>query len=163
MTVQVARWWTVGVAVTVLGVVATGCGSDGSTPAASSSSSSTPSTTRVPPVAGEQTDGTNATSQWKALAPNAFAEGPDAVAQDLAALRRGGPTSEVGEVTVLDVRRGEPLVVVLRESGVPDDAVVAIETEITLEGGDEGWVVSTALSRRTCARGVSPTDARLCA
>ncbi len=163
MVVRGARRWSV-VAVAVVGVLATGCGSDGSTPAASSSSSSTSSTTNTaPPVAGEQTDWTDATSQWKAIAPNSFAEGPDAVSRDLAALRRGGPTSEVGEVTVLDVRPGEPLVVVLGETGVPDDAVAAIETEITLEGGDEGWVVSTARSRRACARGVSPTDTRLCA
>ncbi len=153
-----------GVVMTMVGVVAAGCGSDGSTPAASSSSSSPTSstTTTVPRVAGQQTDWTDTTSQWRAIAPTAFDEGPDAVAQDLAALRRGGPTSEVGAVTVLDIRRGEPLVVVLQETGVPDDSVTAIETEITLEGGDEGWVVSRARSRRTCARGVDATDATLC-
>ncbi len=161
MAVRTARRWSVGVAMAVVAVVATGCGSDGSAPAASSSSSSS-TTTTVPPVVGDRTDWTDTTSQWKAIAPKAFDEGPDAVAQDLAALRRGGPTSEVGEVTVLDVRRGEPLVVVVQETGVPDDTVAAIETEITLEGGDEGWVVSRARSRRTCVRGVDATDATLC-
>jgi hypothetical protein len=75
---------------------------------------------------------------------------PQQVAEDLAALRRGQGTSDVGQVSVESVRKGEPAVVVLAETGGPDPAVVKLETEITLEPGEGGWAVGTARQRATC-------------
>ena len=84
------------------------------------------------------------TERWKALAPNAFSEGPDAVAEDLAALWRGGDTSDVGTVEVVSVKQGEPAVIVIRGRDGPDEAVASVDYEINLEPGHEGWVVSMA-------------------
>ena len=88
------------------------------------------------------------TTEWKARASRPFAKRPDAVAEDLAADWRGGDTSTVGVIDVVAVRRGEPLVVVLRETGGAQ--AVATDVEITLEGGDEGWAVAAARARDTC-------------
>ena len=68
-----------------------------------------------PPAAagGGRTAWVDVTASWQALAPASLADGPQQVAEDLAALRRGQDTSEVGEVTVARSARGEPLVVVL--------------------------------------------------
>ena len=149
--------------VAAAGLVA--CGSDGSRPRARGSSTSTTSSstsTTAPPVVGGRTDWGDVTAQWKALAPNAFAKGPEAVAEDLAALWRGGDTSEVGRVGVASVQRGEPLRIVIVERDVPDDAVLQIDIEITLEGGDEGWVLSSARAQYECRRGVADGDPTVC-
>jgi hypothetical protein len=150
---------------TVALVVPTACGSSGGSGAGgsttSSSSRTSTSTTTVAPGQGT-TAWTDVTAEWKALAPTPFAKSPELAAEDLAALRRGQDTSEVGEVTVTAVRRGEPAVVVLTESGGPDAAVVSTETEITLEPGDEGWAVSAARQRSTCFRAPTDADATSC-
>lgn len=143
------------------------CGSSepNATPTTTSSSSpvSPGSSTTIPePVVEGRTTWVDVTDRWKALAPTAFATNPDQVAEDLAALWRGGDTSEVGIVEVVAVRRGEPAVIVIRERDVPDDSVAAVDYEITLQPGDEGWLVSKARAQRSCRRGVSATDATLC-
>jgi hypothetical protein len=136
--------------------VVAACGSDGSTDKGGTSSSSrSTSTTTVP--AGQGTTGwTDVTAAWRALAPGPIAKSPQQVAEDLAALRRGQDTSEVGEVTVTSVHGGEPAVVVLTETGGSDPAIASTETEITLEPGDEGWAVSAARQRSTCFRAPEP-------
>jgi hypothetical protein len=145
------------------GFVVAACGSDGSTTkggGSSSSSTSTSTSTTLP--AGEGTTAwSDVTAAWRSLAPARFAKSPAQVAEDLAALRRGQDTSEVGEVAVTSVRPGEPAVVVLTETGGADAAVVSTETEITLEPGDEGWAVSAARQRSTCFRAPAP-DATSC-
>ena len=155
----------------ILGLVAAGllsaCGSSGSSagdkPSTTSSSTSTTSTTTLPPgVVNGQTAWVDATAKWKQLAPTAFTSNPDAAAEDLAALLRGGDTSETGTVTVVSVQRGEPAVVVIRETGLPDDSVYSVDFEITLEPGDEGWVVSKARAQYSCTRGVDTTDPNRC-
>ncbi len=138
------------------------CGSNGSKPVASSSSSTSSTSTTGPADNFGQTEWVDVTGRWKALAPKAFDASPDAVAEDLAALLRGGPTSEVGVVEVVSVQRGEPALVTIRETGLPDDATASIETEITLEPGDEGWLVSSARARQSCRRGVATTDPTGC-
>ncbi len=160
-----------------LSVVALGaCGSNTSKPAASgststssstSSSSAAPSTTASlstvpPPIVEGRTEWSDATAKWKQLAPAAFRSTPEIAANDLAALLRGGDTSEVGQVDVASVQGGEPAVVVIRETGIPDDSVAAVDYEITLEPGDEGWVVSKARVQYSCRRGVDVTDATRC-
>ena len=102
------------------------------------------------------------TERWKTLAPKAFKKGPEAVAEDLAALWRGGDTSEVGTVAVVSVRKGEPAVIVIRESDGPDEAVAWVDYEITFEPGDEGWVVSKARAQSTCRRAIDPADPTHC-
>jgi hypothetical protein len=148
----------------VLGVTA--CGSDGSKPATSSStssaSSSTTSTTAPPVAVVGETEWVDATAKWKQLAPNAFATTPAAAAEDLAALLRGGGTSETGVVEVVSVQGGEPAVIVIRETGLPDDAVYSATYEITMQPGDEGWVVGSARVKYGCLRGVDPTDDTRC-
>ena len=157
--------------VLVIAVVAAGllsaCGSSGSSagdkPSTTSSSTSTTSTTTLPPgVVNGQTAWVDATAKWKQLAPTAFKSNPEAAAEDLAALLRGGDTSETGTVTVISVQRGEPAVVVIRETGLPDDSVYSVDFEITLEPGDEGWVVSKARAQYGCTRGVDETNHDLC-
>ena len=98
------------------------------------------------------------TARWKALAPKPFKKGPEAIARDLAALWRGGDTSSVGIVEVVAVQKGEPARVVIRERDVPDESIAAVDYEITLEAGDEGWVVSKARARYSCRRAVNTTD-----
>ena len=148
------------ICVTAAFVVAA-CGSDGSSPGGGGSSSSSSTSTSTTTAAQGTTGWTDVTAAWKTLAPAPIAKSPEQVAEDLAALRRGQDTSEVGEVTVTSVRRGEPAVVVLTETGGPDEAVVSTETEITLEPGDEGWAVSAARQRSTCFRAPAP-DATTC-
>lgn len=143
------------------------CGSNASKPAASgsastSSSTSTSLSTVPPPIVEGRTEWSDATAKWKQLAPSAFRSNPEAAAEDLAALLRGGDTSEVGLVDVASVQGGEPAVVVIRETGIPDDSVAAVDYEITLEPGDEGWVVSKARAQYSCRRGVDATDATRC-
>lgn len=144
-----------------------GCGSDGSTPLGQASSTSTTpsstSTTTAPPVSGGRTDWVDVTAKWKALAPNAFAMGPEAVAEDLAALRRGGDTSEVGRVGVASVQRGEPLRIVIVERDVADDSILQVDTELTLEGSDEGWVLVGARAQYVCRRSLTEGDPTTCA
>jgi hypothetical protein len=160
-----------GVAALVVGsmLLAAGCGSDGSKPAASSStsSSSTSSTsttsTTAPPVAvAGETAWVDATAKWKQLAPNAFAETPTAAAEDLAALLRGGGTSETGVIEVVSVQGGEPAVIVIRETGLPDDSIYSATYEITMQPGDEGWVVGSARVKYGCLRGVDTNDDTRC-
>ncbi len=102
------------------------------------------------------------TAEWKSHAPRPFAKSPAGVAEDLAAAWRGSDTSEVGQITVAGVRPGEPLVVVLRETGGVDAAVASTDVEITLEGGDEGWAVTSARARDTCVTQVDPADPTHC-
>ena len=102
------------------------------------------------------------TTEWKSRAPGPFAKGPEAVAEDLAAAWRGGDTSEVGQISVVAVRPGEPLVVVLRETGGADATVATTDVEVTLEGGDEGWAVIAARAQDTCAGSVDPADPTKC-
>ena len=143
----------------------TACGSDGGsksgspTTTATGSSSTTPST--PPPVVGGRTKWIDVTAAWKTLAPGPFTSSPAQAADDLAALRRGQDTSEVGQVAVVAVRRGEPAVIVLAETGVPDPETVEIDTEITLEPGDQGWVVSKARQQSACRTAV-PAGATAC-
>ena len=137
------------VACTALAV--TGCGSSGG-PRSSSSTSTLPSRTTVTtPSPCSTNEWVDVTAAWKQLAPGPYAEGRQQVAEDLAALRRGQDTSEVGQVSVAAVRPGEPLVVVLSETGVPDVKVARVETAITLDGGDQGWSVTAARQRSICA------------
>ena len=143
------------------------CGSSGSSagdkPSTTSSSITTTSSSTTPPGAvNGVTDWVDATAKWKALAPKPFRSTPETAAEDLAALRRGGDTSETGTVAVVSVKRGEPAVVVIRETGLPDDSVFAVDSEITLEPGDEGWVLSKARAQYSCTRGVDPTNHQLC-
>ena len=128
------------------------CGSSSSTAKPKpTTSTSKPATTSTPAgVTGRPTQWRDVTAEWKARAPGPFAKGPEAVAQDLAAAWRGGDTSAIGQIDVVAVRTGEPLVVVLRETGGANDGIVGTDVEITLEGGDEGWAVVSARSRRTC-------------
>ncbi len=148
-------------AVVVLLTALAACGSGGSSAGGSSTSSSTTSSTSTPP-AGGPTEWRDVTAEWKARSPGPFAEGPDAVAEDLAAAWRGGDTSEVGQIEVVEVRRGEPLVVVVRESGGANQNVVHTDVEITLEGGDEGWVVSSARAQELCRSQVDESQPTRC-
>jgi hypothetical protein len=136
-----------------LSLIAAGCGSDGSkaTGGTSTSTSTAPTSTSttLADTIGRPTQWRDETARWKQLAPTPFSEGPTAVADDLAAIYRGGDTSEVGEVKVLEVRTGEPLVVVLRETGV-SDGIPGRDIEITLEGSDAGWAVTGARVRDYC-------------
>jgi hypothetical protein len=157
-----ARRFAFLVATVALLVGATACGSDGSKPAGGSTSTTRPATSSTTHAAGGRTtDWSDVTAAWKTLAPDPFAVGPQQVADDLAARRRGQDTSEVGIVTVNEVRTGEPLVIVLHEAGGPDPAVAQVVTEITLEPGDEGWLVSSARQRSVCAAG-STANATTC-
>ena len=136
---------TVAFAVTVAA-----CGSSGGSKSGSSTSTSTKATTTTT-AACAGSAWSDVTAAWKTLAPGPYAEGRQQVADDLAALRRGQDTSEVGQVSVAKVGTGEPLVVVLSETGVPDAQVARVDTEITLEGGDQGWSVSSARRQSVCA------------
>jgi hypothetical protein len=161
------RHSTAALLIATAALFATACGSDGSKPAASSStsSSSTSSTTSTtaPPVAvAGETAWVDATAKWKQLAPTAFAKTPAAAAEDLAALLRGGGTSETGMVEVVSVQGGEPAVIVIRETGLPDDSVYSATYEITMQPGDEGWVVGSARVQYGCLRGVDTTDDTRC-
>ena len=100
-------------------------------------------------LTGRPTQWRDDTAHWKQLAPDPFDVGPTALADELAARYRGGDTSSVGQVSVAAVRTGEPLVVVLLESGV-SDGISSRDIEITLEGSDEGWSVVGARVRDLC-------------
>jgi hypothetical protein len=160
------RRMLIAIAVSAAAGVLAGCGSDGGSSASrsstsSSSSSSTSSPTTPPPAVQGRTDWRDVTPEWKALAPAPFDEGPEAVADDLAALARGRDTSSVGQIDIVAIDRGEPLLVVLRESGV-DDVVAQTDIEITLEPSDEGWVVSKARAQDSCYRGVVESEPTRC-
>ncbi|MGZ4711529.1 MAG: hypothetical protein ACXVJ7_01830 [Acidimicrobiia bacterium] len=166
-----ARRVGVGLVVGVIVLGAAACSSDGSTakPHRTTTTSTTPNGvpsgtagTTPPPVVEGRTGWVDVTAHWKQLAPKPFDESPQRVADDLAALRRGEDTSEVGQVAVVAVQSGEPLVVVLRETGVPDIAVVETDTEITLEGGDEGWAVSKARRQSACRKAPVPAAPNRC-
>ncbi len=154
---------TVVMASLAVGVVG-GCGSDGDTAASTSSSSAaTSSTTLAPdPLQQGRTEWSDDTARWRALVPAPLAMGPTEIAEQLAALLRGGDTSETGMVEVVAVGRGEPLVIVLRETGLGDDSVSGVDHEITLEGSESGWAVVSARRQSSCYRGVDETDATLC-
>jgi len=96
------------------------------------------------------------------LAPGAWSNALGAAAEDLAALLRGGATSETGVVEVVSVQGGEPAVIVIRETGLPDDSIASATYEITMQPGDEGWVVGAARVKYGCRRGVDPTDDTRC-
>jgi len=131
-------------------VLVTACGSSGGSRSGSSTSTATKVTTTTT-AACAGSGWSDVTAAWKTLAPGPYAEGRQQVADDLAALRRGQDTSEVGQVSVAGVGTGEPLVVTLSETGVPDVQVARVDTEITLEGGDQGWSVSSARRHSICA------------
>jgi hypothetical protein len=145
------RRFLVCAAVAATALTACGSGDSKSGSSTSTSASSRTSTTTTTAAACANAAWTDVTSTWTALATQPLAEGRQQVADDLAALRRGQDTSEVGQVSVAEVRTGEPLVVVLSETGVPDVSVARVDTEITLEGGDEGWSVTSARQRSICA------------
>ncbi len=161
MTVRIARQ------VFLLGAVTfalAACGSDSTVATSTTSSTAKPgSTTSTSIVSRGPTAWSDLTSEWKSRAPRPFAEGPDSVAEDLAAAWRGSDTSEVGQITVAAVLSGEPLVIELRETGGADATVASADVEITLEGGDEGWVVVSARARDTCVTQVDPADPTHCA
>lgn len=140
------------------------CGSSSSTAKSPTPTTAKPggttSSTTMSPSAIAWAD---VTAEWKSRAPGPFAAGRDAVAEDLAAAWRGGDTSEVGQISVVTVRRGEPLVVVLRETGGADASVASTDVEITLEGGDEGWAVVSARALHNCVTNVDPADPTRCA
>jgi hypothetical protein len=140
-------------------LVTTACGSSGSA-AKPSETTSTSTTTR--PAGGAVTAWVDVSATWKAMAPSSMSTDPRHVADDLAALRRGQGTSDVGQVSVAEVRIGEPAVVVLVETGGADPAVAKLETEITLEPGEGGWTVGTARQRATCYEAPSSPDATTC-
>ena len=160
-----SRWVRhVVIAGAVIGLAA--CGSSSSTakpPAPSASTTKPAATSTTAGVAGRPTQWRDVTAEWKARAPGPFAKGPDAIAEDLAAAWRGGDTSTVGVIDVVAVRTGEPLVVVLRETGGADATVAMTDVEITLEGGDQGWALVSARSQSTCVSSVDPADPTKCA
>jgi hypothetical protein len=144
------------------GLAACGSGDDASSTTSSTVAGSTSSTLPPDEVVGAQTEWVDETDRWRAVAPEPFDAGPEVVADDLAALLRGGDTSETGLVEVAAVETGEPLVVVLRETGLADDSVSGADHEITLEASEGGWVVVGARVQYSCYRGVDETDATLC-
>ncbi len=147
--------------VVMVGLAACGSGSS----VAESTTSSTAkrgSTTSTTIGSRGPTAWSDVTTEWKARAPRPFAKGPDAVAEDLAAAWRGSDTSEVGQITVAAVHSGEPLVVEVRETGGADATAASTDVEITLEGGDEGWVVVSARARDTCVTQVDRADPTHC-
>jgi hypothetical protein len=145
-----ARRRVLAVTTVAFAVILAACGSSGGSKSGSTTSTSTKATTTTT-AACTGADWSEVTAAWKTLAPGPYAEGRQQVADDLAARRRGQDTSEVGQVSVREVRTGEPLVVVLSETGVPDVQVARVDTEITLEGGDQGWSVTSARQRSICA------------
>ena len=153
-------WAAAGIA--VVGLAA--CGSSSSTAKSPVPSTAKPggTTSTTTAASAGSTAWADVTAEWKSRAPRPFAAGPDVVAEDLAAAWRGGGTSEVGQISVVSARAGEPLVVVLREAGGADAAVASTDVEITLEGGDEGWAVVSARARQTCAGPVDPADPTKC-
>jgi hypothetical protein len=131
-------------------VVPTACGSSDSTAKPRDTTTTlAATTTSTGATIGRATEWRDVTAYWRHLVPEPLAEGRTAVANELAARYRGGDTSEVGQVAVAEVRTGEPLVVVLQETGV-SDAVLGRDIEITLDGGDQGWAVVSARVRDLC-------------
>ena len=91
------------------------------------------------------------TARWKQLAPTPFSEGPTAVADDLAAIYRGG--GHVGgraRSRSLEVRTGEPLVVVLRGDRRLRRRSPAATSRSRSRRSDEGWAVTAARVRDYC-------------
>lgn len=136
------------------------CGSSGSESESSTTTTTKPASTSTSRAIGRPTGWRDDTAHWRQLVPGSLALGPAAVADELAARYRGGDTSEVGQVTVAEVRSGEPLVIVLRETGV-SDAVPGRDIEITLEGGDQGWAIASARVRDLCMQ-VDESDPMRC-
>jgi len=165
------RWIGSVVAGVALVVGVTACGSSGSSAKGHGTSTSTKADgvpsgttdTTPPPVVKGRTPWQDATAEWKRLVPKPIAKSPEHVAEDLAAAWRGGDTSSVGEVTVVAVTRGEPLVIVLKETGGANPAVEQSDVEVTLEGGDAGWAVSTARRQDSCYRAIDRADPNRCA
>ncbi|MEO6469764.1 MAG: hypothetical protein ABIP21_11755 [Acidimicrobiia bacterium] len=151
-------WAAAGIA--AVGLAA--CGSSSSTAKPKPTTSTSKPATTTTGSTGRPTQWRDVTAEWKARAPGPFAKGPDAVAEDLAAVWRGGDTSTVGMIVVVAVRTGEPLVVVLRETGGADATVASTDVEITLEGGDEGWAVISARAQSTCVGTVDQADPTRC-
>ena len=145
----------------VIGLAA--CGSGSSTAKSPTPSTVKPGATTSTTASPGATAWADVTAEWKSRAPGPFAKGPDAVAEDLAAAWRGGDTSEVGQISVVTVRTGEPLVVVLRETGGADATVASTDVEVTLEGGDQGWAVTSARAQDTCVSSVDPAAPTNCA
>ena len=152
-------WAAAGVA--VVGLAA--CGSSSSTAKPKPTTSTTSTSKSTTGSTGRPTQWRDVTAEWKARAPGPFAKGRTAVAEDLAAAWRGGDTSTVGVIDVVAVRTGEPLVVVLRETGGAKDGIVGTDVEITLEGGDEGWAVTSARAQDTCTGTADQADPNRCA
>ena len=148
--------------IAVVGLVACGSSSSTAKPKPTTATSKPATTSTTAGLTGRPTQWRDVTAEWKARAPGPFAKGPEAVAQDLAAAWRGGDTSVVGQISVTTVRSGEPLVVVLRETGGADATVASTDVEITLEGGDEGWVVVSARAQHTCVSKFDPADPPHC-
>lgn len=161
-----ARTITSGVLAAVVAVTFAACGSSGGSSAKGSSTSSTTkasgtgSTTPAP--VGGRTAWQDVTAQWKQLVPQPISQAPEQVAEDMAATWRGMDTSEVGEISVVSISRGEPLKIVVKETGGPDLAVVETDVEITLEGGDEGWAVSSARQQSSCRTAPASASATSC-
>src|SRR6476620_11234147 len=97
----------------VVAVAVAACGSSGGSESGGSTSTESSATTTTTTRTCPDTEWADATAAWQTLAPGPYAEGRRQVAEDLAALRRGQDTSEVGQVTVAEVGTAEPLVVVL--------------------------------------------------
>lgn len=146
------------------------CGSSGGSSGEGSSTSSTTKSsgpdgttgTTPPPTVEGRTAWQDVTAQWKEWVPAPISQGPQQVAEDLAATWRGSDTSEVGEITIVAVVTGEPLKIVLKETGGPDLAVVETDVEITLEPGDEGWAVSKARQQSSCRKAPESASATSC-
>lgn len=149
-----ARMFATGLLVMAAALAVAACGSSGGSaargPTTTASTAPRPTTSTAPAQgSGRPTTWRDDTAHWKQLVPAPISKSPAQVADDLAAAYRGGDTSEVGQVSVQEVRTGEPLVVVLSESGV-SDGIPGRDIEITLEPGDEGWAVSSARVRDRC-------------
>ena len=140
----------------------TACGSSGgSKPSGGASSTSaraattTTTTTAAAGVHGCRLDRRHRGVEDAGAGP--VRRGPQQVADDLAALRRGQDTSEVGQVSVAEVRDGEPLVVVLAETGRARPRGRAGRDRDHARGGEQGWAVELGpaavdLRRRLRAR-----------
>ncbi len=146
------------------------CGSSGSSGKGSGPTSSTSRAagtsgttgTSAPPTVAGRTAWSDVSAQWKALVPNPISQPPEEIAQDMAATWRGMDTSSVGEISIVSISHGEPLKIVLKERGGADPGVIETDVEITLEGGDEGWAVSSARQQDTCRTAPASASATSC-
>ena len=86
------------------------------------------------------------------MAPSPLADGPAAGGRRPGRdPPRAGTRRRSARCRCVEVRTGEPLVVVLAETGGSDPAVAELETEITLEAGEGGWAVAVGAGQRTTA------------